>query len=54
MLSPKFFVETLQTYSMDFFTGVPDSLLKNMCAYITDHIESQNNIIAVNEGTALD
>ena len=53
MLSPKFFVETLQTYSMDFFTGVPDSLLKNMCAYITDHIESQNNIIAVNEGTAL-
>ena len=53
MLSPNFFVETLQTYSVDFFAGVPDSLLKNMCAYITDHIEPTNNIIAANEGAAL-
>lgn len=22
---------------IDFFTGVPDSLLKDICAYITDH-----------------
>lgn len=24
-------------HDVDFFTGVPDSLLKNICAYITDH-----------------
>lgn len=53
MLTPKFFVELLRKNQVDFFTGVPDSLLKNICAYITDHIPAQNNIIAANEGSAI-
>lgn len=38
---------------MDFFTGVPDSLLKNVCAYITDHFVTERNVIAANEGAAV-
>jgi phosphonopyruvate decarboxylase len=38
---------------MDFFAGVPDSLLKNLCAYITDHSDERHNIIAANEGAAI-
>lgn len=53
MLSPQYFVETLQENNIDFFTGVPDSLLKSVCAYITDHTEPECNIIAANEGAAL-
>ena len=36
---------------MKFFTGVPDSLLKNFCAYVSDNAE--NHIIAANEGGAV-
>ena len=53
MLCPQYFVETLQENNIDFFTGVPDSLLKSVCAYITDHTEPECNIIAANEGAAL-
>lgn len=44
--------ELLVSRSADFFTGVPDSLLKDLCAYITDHTLRERNIIAANEGTA--
>ena len=53
MISPAFFVETLKNYGIDFFAGVPDSLLKNICAYITDHLDAQHNIIAANEGASI-
>ena len=36
-----------------FFTGIPDSLLKNFCAYVTDHTNNNNHIIAANEGGAI-
>ena len=35
MISPNIFVDSLGAMQMDFFTGVPDSLLKNICAYLT-------------------
>lgn len=38
---------------VDFFTGVPDSLLADICAYITDHTSPQKHIIAANEGSAM-
>lgn len=38
MIAPKDFIETLRTGGIEFFAGVPDSLLKNLCAYITDNI----------------
>lgn len=53
MISPKFFIDTLNSYEIDFFAGVPDSLLKNMCAYIADNIDAKHNIIAANEGAAV-
>lgn len=53
MITPEFFIESLRTGGIDFFAGVPDSLLKNMCAYITDHFDDTHNIIAANEGAAV-
>ena len=53
MVSPKFFIETLREKGIDCFAGVPDSLLKNICAYITDNCDAQHNIITANEGAAI-
>lgn len=53
MVSPKFFIDTLKSCDIDFFAGVPDSLLKNICAYITDNLPAKQNIIAANEGGAM-
>ena len=53
MISPKFFIDTLGSYGIDFFAGVPDSLLKNICAYIADNMDARHNIIAANEGAAV-
>ena len=53
MIRPQFFYDTLASYGLDFYAGVPDSLLKNLCAYITDHADAAHNIIAANEGGAM-
>lgn len=53
MITPQFFIEKLQREGIEFYAGVPDSLLKNVCAYITDHFDSKHNIIAANEGGAV-
>lgn len=53
MISPEYFYNILQKSGIEFYSGVPDSLLKNLCAYITDHAEAKNNIIAANEGGAV-
>lgn len=53
MIRPDFFIESLREMGIDCFAGVPDSLLKNMCAYITDHFDAAHNIISANEGAAV-
>ena len=53
MIRPEFLIETLKANGIDSFAGVPDSLLKNVCAYITDHCDAQHNIITSNEGAAV-
>ena len=53
MINPKYFIETLRGYGIEFYAGVPDSLLKNVCAYITDNIDAKHNIITANEGAAV-
>ena len=53
MIQPKAFIEALAQGGVDFFAGVPDSLLKNLCAYITDSVPREKNIIAANEGNAV-
>ncbi|MDR2085153.1 MAG: phosphonopyruvate decarboxylase [Bacteroidales bacterium] len=52
-MSPKYFIETLRNNNIDFFAGVPDSLLKSICAYIQDNTPAENNIITANEGAAI-
>lgn len=53
MIRPEFLIEALREKGIDCFAGVPDSLLKNICAYITDHFDAAHNIIAANEGAAV-
>lgn len=53
MVRPEFFVNTLKEHGIDFYAGVPDSLLKNICAYITDNLPAEQNLIAANEGGAM-
>ena len=53
MIRPEFFIEKLRENGIECFAGVPDSLLKNICAYITDHCDAEHNIIAANEGAAV-
>jgi len=53
MIRSEFFIEKLRESGIDCYTGVPDSLLKNICAYITDHFDAHHNIIAANEGAAV-
>ena len=53
MIRPEYFIDTLGAHGIDFFAGVPDSLLKNICAYISDHLDERHNIITANEGGAV-
>jgi len=52
MVNVESFVKLLEGSGVDFFTGVPDSLLKSFCAYVTDNCE-ENHVIAANEGGAV-
>jgi len=53
LLSPEKFFNTLSECDINFFSGVPDSLLKDFCYFVDDQLDSQNHIIAANEGSAL-
>ena len=53
MINTKFFYDKLVELGIDFFTGVPDSLLKDICSYITDVTPRDKNVIAANEGGAV-
>ena len=46
-------IYNLLSGEIELFTGVPDSLLKDLCAYITDHVPAGRHIIAANEGAAV-
>ena len=53
MIQPKNFCSVLNKNNISFFSGVPDSLLKNFCAYIIENVNRERNIIAANEGNAV-
>ncbi len=53
MINPKYFIESLSNYGIDFYAGVPDSLLKDICAYISENVDNKHNIITANEGGAV-
>lgn len=45
--------KALKENDIKFYTGVPDSLLKDICGYISDNTNSSEHIIASNEGAAI-
>lgn len=53
MVSVENFYDALRHCGISMFTGVPDSLLKDLCAYITDNSDKTHHIIAANEGAAV-
>lgn len=53
MINTKDFYECLNKNNVEFFCGVPDSLLKDICAFITKNISKKNHIITSNEGAAI-
>ena len=52
-ISPILFYEALRESGVEFYTGVPDSLLKSFCYYINETLNNDQHIIAANEGSAL-
>lgn len=55
MLSPESFIDFLNSKEIDFFTGIPDSLLQSFCIALYSRYKngSKNHIVAVNEGNAV-
>ena len=47
------FYDALIDSGIELFCGVPDSLLKSLCACITQRTPAERNIISANEGNAL-
>lgn len=53
MIETAKFYEYLAQNNLDTFFGVPDSLLKDFCAYITANTTSDKHILTANEGNAV-
>ena len=53
MIHPSALFDSLKAHGIEFFAGVPDSLLKFFCAYVTDQVDESRHVIAANEGSAL-
>ena len=52
-IRPTDFYNQLVSHGVDFFSGVPDSLLKEFCLCIDDRIPKDRHIITANEGNAV-
>ncbi len=53
MIECRDFLNQLDLNGIDFFTGVPDSLLKDFISYISDNAQKTKHIVAANEGNAI-
>ena len=53
MLNCGEFYDFLIDSGVDFFCGVPDSLLKDFCAYVSDNCPEEKHTISANEGNAV-
>ena len=53
MVTPGFFYDRFTEAGIEYYAGVPDSLLKAFCAYITDNVGNSNHVITANEGAAI-
>ncbi len=53
MIQPTDFLSDLKQHGIEFFTGVPDSLLKHFCACVDELEDAENHVINTNEGGAV-
>lgn len=53
MINPVSFFDALNDCGVNFYAGVPDSLLANLCAYIDDICDEKHHLITANEGNAI-
>jgi len=53
MINPGKLFNDFKSRGINFFTGVPDSLLKDFCAYITEQCDDDSHVITANEGNAV-
>ncbi len=52
MIRSQDFIDWLRAHSVEFYAGVPDSLLKPLCFYLDDHA-GDKHVVAANEGGAV-
>lgn len=52
-MDPLDLIRQLNDNDISFFTGVPDSLLKELCKCITDTVDTTQHVVAANEGAAI-
>lgn len=53
MILPEEFLRSLRRHGVEFFAGVPDSLLKELCTCLTETLPPRRHVTAANEGTAV-
>ena len=53
MINVKALFDLLKENNVNCFCGVPDSLLKDFCAYVTDNTTEKEHTITANEGNAI-
>lgn len=53
MIDPLEFIKYLTKKNVDFFTGVPDSLLKELISCMSENLDSSRYLITANEGNAI-
>ncbi|XP_071451850.1 phosphonopyruvate decarboxylase-like [Hetaerina americana] len=49
----EFFQAVRDVAEINFICGVPDSLLKDFCAYVSENVSTEDHVIAANEGNAI-
>ena len=53
MINVEKFLQFLKKKKINFFTGIPDSILKEFCTFLDDNYTIKNHIVSANEGSAL-
>lgn len=53
MIRPTNYLDSLNASGVNFFTGVPDSLLKEFCACVSQKYDQDKHLITANEGAAI-
>ena len=53
MIEQKYLFDNLHEMGLDFFTGVPDSLLNDFCLHLVNNIPDNKHVMAANEGNAI-